>query len=129
MIAPHEVRAAVDARLSSLSPLPHPVRDWPTGADGSVTPGVAVEILPARDGYRMAGRRAAGVQRVRLHCVGATVDEALWVAHTVRALMDGFRVHTLAGTAREDSYDLDPSVTPAADPMRVEVPLLYVLPI
>ena len=129
MISPGEVEQAVTQRLASLNPLRHPVRNWPTDSDGYPLSGVAVEVLPAVDAYRMAGRRAEGVQRVRLHCVGATPDEALWVAHEARGLMDGFRVAPRAGTAREDSYDVDSRINPAADPQRVEVPLLFRLPV
>lgn len=128
MIAAHNIHAAVMAQLAPLSPLDHPARSWPHDAMG-VIPGVAVELLPDVDGYRLSGRRSHGVARVRLHCVGKDALECLHVVERARTLMDGFRVRPAAGTAREDQFAADPTVNPDADPQRVEVPLTYLLPL
>ena len=127
-MTPSEVLAAVKARLSGLLALDHPVRDWPREC-GLPLPGVAVQVLPSVSGYRMAGRSSLGVERVRLHCVGWTPIEALEVAAEARLLMDGFRVTATAGTAREDSYGVEPALNADADPQRYEIPIQYVLPI
>lgn len=114
---------------TTVATFDHPAESLPTD-EGRVLPAAVVAMHAPRDGYRMEGRRSNGVQSATVHCVGSTRDEALWVAVRVREALDGFRITSRAGTAREDSFAVsEPYVIPNSNPHRFEIPLVFNFPL
>ena len=128
---PIEAGEAVRSRLAAadVPAFEHPAASLPVD-EGRTLPAAVVSLHTERPGYRASGRRSPGVQTATVHCVGSTAAEALWVATRVRDALDGFRLTPTSGTAREDSYAAsEPDVNPDANPVRVEVPLIFHFPI
>lgn len=102
-----------------------PADDLPTGADGLVAQ--AAVMYPGRLGHdlrRMSGGRSGAEDAVTVHCVGATVLDALAVSDKVAAAFAGLKLSAKGGPMGQSSRE-GAVVEPNADPRRVSIAVEY----
>ena len=101
-----------------------PANDLPT--DGGLIAQAAV-LWPFPRAYaytRSNGTSSGGTDRVVIHCVGATVRDALAVADKVEAAIGGMVTSDKGGTLRQTAAT-QPAPEPNADPVRVSLAVEY----
>lgn len=121
------VHAAILAALSGagLYAVEGPADELPAGADGLVAQ--ACVVYPHRLSYyaRMSGGSSGKGDVTTVHCVGATVRDALAVADKVDAALGGLMLSAKGGTLRQTGTSGPPVPEPNADPRRVSLAVEY----
>lgn len=102
-----------------------PADDLPTDDDGLVAQAAVVYPRRLRQYARMSGGPSGSGDAVTIHCVGATVRDALAVGDEVDAAIGGLMLSTKGGTLRQTATSGDPVPEPNADPRRVSFALEY----
>jgi hypothetical protein len=121
------VHAAIGAALTGagVAWVYGPAADLPEAADGLVAQ-AAVVYPNARLNVtsRMSGASSRGEDTTVIHCVGATVRDALAVGDKVHGALNGL-VLSEKGSPLRQTASVRPETEPDADPVRVSLAVEY----